>query len=185
MNLPAGLIDNGIEFFRSPVNPEKSYALMGGRVSRVADLPAAIKALINADIAAHPDKQRELVAMGYTGDAMLEKYCSCVYGLFDDQPDFIDGKFIHAEYVQCAIRATCPANGILCNPLTVGQGNTLTDRQTTVLTHIGRRRLNKEIAGDLKISPETVKQHVRNIQRLAGLENKKDLVWLAHQKQLS
>ncbi|WP_295794910.1 LuxR C-terminal-related transcriptional regulator [Mucilaginibacter sp.] len=186
MNLPAGIFptDDSIEFFRSPIDAEKCFALTRGRVWRVKDLPADIKAMVITDIDAHPAKLRQLVAMGYAGDDLLEKYCSCVYGLFDDKPDYADGKFIHSEYVQCPVRATCPGNGILCNLLTVGQGKALTDRQTDILAHIGRRRLNKEIAGDLNISPETVKIHVKNIQLKAGLMNKKDLVWLAHQKQL-
>ncbi|MDB4919471.1 helix-turn-helix transcriptional regulator [Mucilaginibacter sp.] len=184
-SLPAGLLDNRIEFFGILNQPDISYALTGGQVYRVKDLPAEIKISIWGDINMHPQKLEQLIILGYTTpEAILEKYCCCCFGLYDGEADYTDGTFIHAEYVHCNKRDTCPANGVLCNPLTVGKGHALTHRQASVLRLAGRCMLNKEIAGHLKISEETVKIHIKNIQQKAGLMNKKDLVLLAHQKQL-
>lgn len=182
-NLPAGLLDNRIEFFGVDDQPDICYALTNGRVFRVNDLPADTKALIWVDINAHTKKLQQLVALGYDGDALLEKYCRCCFGLYDGNPDFADGVFYHNEYVPVP-ETERPENQVLYNPLVVGTGRRLTHRQTAVLRLIGRRMLNKEIAGHLNISPETVKIHVKNIQRLSGTMNKMDLVSLAHQKQL-
>jgi len=183
--LPAGLLDNRIEFFSLHTEPDICYALTSGQVSRVKDLPAETKMLIWADLNSHPQKLEQLITLGFTiPDEILEKYCSCCFGLYDGEADYADGQFTHSEYVHCSKRDECPANGILCNPLRVGQGEVLTHRQASVLRLAGRRMLNKEIAGHLRISEETVKIHIKNIQQKAGLMNKKDLVWLAHQKQL-
>ncbi|HVW97541.1 MAG TPA: helix-turn-helix transcriptional regulator [Mucilaginibacter sp.] len=186
MNFPAGLMpnDHSIEFFRDSENPEISHAIMLRMIMRVKDLPDDIKKSLWADIMTHPDKSAWLKLNAYTGDAALEKYCSCVFGLIDHEADFANGIFFHSEYVPCEIRETCSGNGILCNKLTVGDGQELTSRQVAVLTQIGRCRLNKEIADSLSISPETVKIHIKHIQQKAGVMNKKDLVLLAHKKQL-
>ena len=184
MTLPAGLIDERIEFFSDPRDHDVCYALTGGRVVRVKDLSPIVKLAIWENLKAHPAKLAALFELGFAeDDAMLEKYCSCNFGLFDGTPDFENGHFNHEEYVDCPVRCKCPVNGILCNPLTIN-GSALTHRQSSVLRLIGRCMLNKEIAGHLGISPETVKIHIKHIQRVSGLQNKKDLVLLAHKKQL-
>jgi DNA-binding CsgD family transcriptional regulator len=185
MNLPAGLIDNNIEFFRDPQNPDFSWALFNMRVVRVKDLPAEIKTVLWCELLAHPIKLSMLYAMGFNDpDAALEKYFSCSFGAFDHHPDYSDGKFSEGEYIPCPIRSTCPGNGILCRPLTVGDGKELSPREVDILELAGQCKLNKEIAAELGISPETVKKHVKHIQEKSGLMNKKDLVSLAHQVNL-
>ena len=184
MNLPAGLIDNRVEFFNDPSNHDISYCIVEGQVSRVSEAPEYIKQVILADLAANPAKQFALQSMGYqTTSEQLEKYCSCAYGAFDCQPDVMDGRLTGDEYWPCPKRATCPAQGILCHPLILAHG-TLTSREIQVLTLVGRGKLGKEIADCLAISCETVKMHLKSIRHKSGLENKPELVSLAYQKNL-
>lgn len=183
--LPAGLIDNDIEFFNDPQDQEIAYYLTSGIVTRVRHANIFIKDLIDRDMSQHPEKMEALVELGYeTADDQREKYSSCCFGAFDGQADVVKGEFIHNEYWPCPLRGTCPVEGKLCNSLKVGEGKVLSRREIDVLTLAGECLLNKEIADRLNISEETVKVHLKHIQEKAGLMNKKDLVKLAHQKNL-
>jgi len=183
--LPAGLIDNGIEFFNDPMDQERCYSLVSGRVFRLNESPACLLALVDADMAAHPAKIEALVAIGYeTQEELREKYCSCCFGAFDGEADVINGKLLHTEYWACPLRGTCPVEGNLCNALSVGNGKFLTRREVEVLTQAGNCLLGKEIAAILGISEETVKVHLKHIREKSGLENIQDLVKLAIKKNL-
>ncbi len=182
--LPAGLLDNDIEFFNDPSDQEICYHLTSGRVQRVGDNPF-INSLIDNDMIAHPGKIEALVKIGYeTVDAQREKYCSCCFGAFDGEPDVVNGEFKHNEFWNCPKRGTCPVEGKLCDALRVGEGKLLSRREIEVLGLAGRCMLDKEIAYQLGISEETVKIHLKHIREKSGLMNKKDLVLLAHQKNL-
>jgi DNA-binding CsgD family transcriptional regulator len=184
--LPAGLLGAGVEFFRDPVDLEKAYGVASRQVLRINDLPATLKQEIDADILAFPVKGAMLSAMGYhTPDTRREKYIGCGFAAFDSQPDYINGVFYHLEYSPCPVSDSCPGHGILCNPLRVGsQGKILTPREIQIFKLVGLGWLNKEIAASLGISEQTVKIHITNIQAKAELDNKKDLIILAYQKNL-
>jgi len=184
MNLPAGLIDNRIEFFSDPTNRETSFALVNGQVHLITEAPDFIKQMILTDIEASPDKQLALTYLGYrTEDQQLAKYISCGYGAFDSEPDVVDGKLQPGEYWPCPKRGYCIAQGILCSPLKLKFG-ILSGREVEVLTLIGQGKLDKEIGEALCISTETAKNHSKSIRFKSGLENKPELVALAYQKNL-
>jgi DNA-binding CsgD family transcriptional regulator len=184
--LPAGLLDSDIEFFNDPQDQEKAYCLTEGSVMRITDAHVFIIDLIDADMAKHPEKVEALVELGYeTQQEQREKYCSCCFGAFDGSPDVVDGEFIHNEYWPCPLRGSCPVEGKLCDGLKVGEGKALTRREIDVLALAGGEcMLDKEIADKLCISEQTVKIHLKHIREKTGLQNKKDLVKLAHQKNL-
>jgi len=182
--LPAGLLDNHIEFFNDPVNLEISYCLTDGKVIRVRDASAKIRSMIKTDMDKFPEKVLALYSLGYRSpDQLMEKYVSCCFGAFDGQADCVNGKLIHSEYWPCPKRSSCPTAGILCNPLFVDHG-VLSGREIEVLTLVAKCKLDKEIADTLNLSVETVKIHLKNIRRKAGKDNKMDLVTLAQQKNL-
>ncbi len=182
--LPAGLLDNDIEFFNDPHNPEVCYSLTSGRVQRINENPY-INTIIDNDMAHHPEKVEALVQLGYESvEAHREKYCSCCFGAFDLERDVVAGDFKHNEYWPCPKRGSCPVEGKLCNALKVGEGKILSKREIEVLSMAGKCMLDKEIASALGISEETVKIHLKHIREKSGLMNKKDMVLLAHQKNL-
>lgn len=183
--LPAGLLDDRVEFFNDPNDRERCFALVAGQVYPVNQAPESILNLIDADMSNHPEKIEALVALGFeTQEELREKYCSCCFGAFDGEADIIDSKLIHTEYWPCPVRGNCAAEGTLCNALNVGEGKFLTRREVEVLTLAGRCLLGKEIAAELGISEETVKVHLKHIREKAGLDNIQDLVKLAIKKNL-
>lgn len=182
-SIPAGLIDDNIEFFNSPNNPEEAYCLYNKAAVRVNEAPSHILAMIDADMLEHPDRIEALVELGYeTVEAQREKYISCCFGAFDGSADAVDGKLIHSEYWNCPKRGICPVEGKLCDGLLVGNGQALTRREIDVLALVCE--LDKVIADKLNISEQTVKVHMKHIREKTGLEDKKALVKLAIQKNL-
>ncbi len=182
--IPAGLLDNGAEFFADPDNHNIAHVTYQKRVYRVHQAPEQIKAIVLRDMDSNPEKVLVLNEMGFVEqEALMEKYCSCVVGAFDPNNDIEGQQLSHHEYRLCSLRGTCPGTDKVCNPLRVSKG-TLTYREVEVLTLIGRRKLNKEVAFELGISEETVKRHINKILKKSDLMNKMDLITLAHQKNL-
>jgi ATP/maltotriose-dependent transcriptional regulator MalT len=61
----------------------------------------------------------------------------------------------------------------------VGQGSgaeSLTRREADILRHLATGLPLKEIAGNLNISKNTIKTHLRNLYRKLGAEDRKDAV---------
>lgn len=185
-NLPAGLLpyDNRFELFNDGKDLDQCYCSFAGVTYRVSMAPVAIQTIIVDDMAKHFYKVHLLYNMGFDSyPTLIEKYCSCLFGAYDGQPDSVDGELLHAEYWQCPERHSCPGYGIVCNPLRVAHG-VLTERQVDVLELVGQCLIEKEIAHHLGISIETVKIHKRDIRHKAGLSNSMDLVLLAKQNNL-
>jgi two-component system NarL family response regulator len=60
----------------------------------------------------------------------------------------------------------------------------LTDRELQVLRQVARGRNNREIAADLFISENTVKNHVRNILEKLQLHSRMEAVFYAVREKL-
>ena len=61
---------------------------------------------------------------------------------------------------------------------------TLSDRELAVLVELAEGRTNKEIAGRLWVSEETVKFHLRNIYRKLAVSSRTDAIRFAHENDL-
>jgi PAS domain S-box-containing protein len=57
----------------------------------------------------------------------------------------------------------------------------LTPRQAEVLTLLGQGRSTKQIADDLHLSTETVRNHIRHLFRALGVNSRLEAVAVAHQ----
>jgi len=71
------------------------------------------------------------------------------------------------------------AAGVRLNEMMVGQGSgaeSLTRREADILRHLATGLPLKEIAGNLNISKNTIKTHLRNLYRKLGAEDRKDAV---------
>lgn len=60
----------------------------------------------------------------------------------------------------------------------VGERFGLSEREIEILALVHRGRFNKEIAGELHISPDTVKKHLYNVFRKTGVRNRVQLILL-------
>jgi DNA-binding NarL/FixJ family response regulator len=63
--------------------------------------------------------------------------------------------------------------------------NTLSKKEQEILQLLTSGRTNKEIAGSLRLSPETVKMTLKNIFRKLGVENRTQAAVLAIKERLT
>jgi DNA-binding NarL/FixJ family response regulator len=68
--------------------------------------------------------------------------------------------------------------------LRAGARAALSDRELAVLVELAEGRTNKEIAGRLWVSEETVKFHLRNIYRKLAVSSRTDAIRFAHENDL-
>lgn len=175
--LPAGLLDNGVEFF---VAQNDIQCLHGGRTYVWADIPEWILERVAIDMLQHQEALNALVAWDLTQrDEMLKRYIICRFGGFDLEPDIdANGKIEHTEYFDCGRRGNCVHEGKLCATIKVANGF-LTKQEINVLRCVSQGKFNKEIADILSISEDTVSTHNQNIQRKLGVDNKLEMVSFA------
>jgi PAS domain S-box-containing protein len=60
----------------------------------------------------------------------------------------------------------------------------LTPRQVEVLGHLAKGRSTRQIASELHLSPETVRNHVRHLLRALGVHSRLEAVAVAHAEHL-
>lgn len=176
-NLPAGLIDNGVEFY---VGHNDIECLHGGRTYVWSDIPEWILERVAVDMLQNQEAMNALVAWDLTQrDEMLRQYVICRFGGFDNEPDIdSDGNIDHTEYFDCGRRGNCAHEGKLCATIKVANGF-LTKQEVKVLKLVASGKLNKEIADSLSISEDTVSTHNQNIQRKLGVDNKTEMASFA------
>lgn len=109
----------------------------------------------------------------------IGQFIRCRYSRFDGTPDIDEhGRMGATEWTICDKRGSCRAEGILCKPVSLKNGE-LTRRETQVIQLIGLGLLDKEICAELYIAPDTLRNHKDNLSRKAGVERKAALAVVA------
>lgn len=181
-NLPAGLIDEGVEFFQVD---KQINCLYNGRRYRWSEIPQFIKDMVIEDMVKNSEAIKALAKWDlYHEDEMLHQYILCRFGGFDNEPDISkDGNVGFSEYWDCGRRGTCANEGKLCSSIKVANGY-LTKQQINILKCIRAGKTYAEIAEKLFIAEDTVISHVQNIQSVTGLKGKAELAAFAERKNL-
>ncbi|TXI15565.1 MAG: helix-turn-helix transcriptional regulator [Pedobacter sp.] len=180
--LPAGLVDNGVEFF---VYQNEIRCLHQGKTYTFENIPAQILEIIKEDMLKNPKALKALADWDITDpDAQFRQYIICRFGGFDQNPDITaDGMIIHSEYIECGRRGKCPHEGKLCASIQLKNG-ILSRRDLEVLKLIGQAKLDKEVCAELFIAEDTLRYHKEQICQKAGIWGKPALAILAHQLNL-
>lgn len=181
-NLPAGLIDTGVEFFEV----EKLVnCLHNGKRYVWNEIPQWIKDIVIEDMYLSPDAIKALARWDlFTEDEMLHQYILCRFGGFDNTPDIDPNGIVgHTEYWDCGRRGKCKNEGKLCSSIQVVNGY-LTKQEINILKAIRKGLTNSQIAEELFISEDTVGTHCQNIQSKTGLKGKPELAVFAHHKNI-
>lgn len=188
--IPAGLIDNGAEFYFNP-NTNDIECLHRGRTFPWATIPTNLLDVISEDMAKHPEAIKGLTDWNiHDSDGMLKQYIFCRFGGFDNDADInTDGIVAYTEYFDCGKRGLCKYEGKICATIKVGvdqDGNniTLTKRELEILKLVAQGKLDKEIADILSMSEETVRSHNQNIRNKGGFSRKHDMTAFAVSKNL-
>lgn len=105
---------------------------------------------------------------------IVSRFIKCNFGEYDAlNPDIDVFGFFHFEEVKCPLRGECPLCGVVCKPEFASE---LTDREIEVLRLFVGHNSAEEVAEKLIISPNTAKNHLRNIHIKTGTHTLAELV---------
>ena len=176
----AGLICNNAEIFS---NKGVNHATIGGHCITYPEFPLPLIQAIDNSIT--PIHHKALDEMGIYGlHARRNQWLTCNLANLDFTADYDPNKTTFTiEVVACDKRnGGCNQEGKLCT--TTAQAYGFTNRQIEVLTLIGKKLLDKEIAHQLGISTNTVPVYTKQLREKTGLHRKADLALYAKQLNL-
>jgi DNA-binding CsgD family transcriptional regulator len=157
--IPAGLQPGEVEFGKIG---NHLVALQEGVISEVADLSKKRKAIVdNSMNAVHHEALDELKI--YDQEARRYKFLECNNSNWDFTADISDNsETMKMEYVDCGKRGNCFVEGRLCQPVLI-EGVKFRMSELRVMAAIRKGHSDKEICCLLKIKPDTLRSHKRNI----------------------
>lgn len=157
--IPAGLIDKNIEFFSQ--NGEL-YSIQNGERFTYPDMPQEHLVFLFNEF--NTDDHGRATVVHLKKEAQLKAYSICRFGACNSTPDAsadLDN-LDPSEYFDCGIRGNCPHEGIRCKEIVAANG-VISPRQLEIMKLVAGGLFNKEIADRLKISENTVQNHIANI----------------------
>lgn len=179
--LPAGLVDNSVEFF---IHNREIMCLHNGQTYSFDNFPQQVIDIIDADMAQNPKAIKALLDWNiHDENEQMRQYIACRFGAFDSKPDIDTNNIIQtSEYVDCGLRGKCPYEGKLCSSIVVANG-ILTKKEIEVLRLVAEGYLDKEIVDMMhpEITEATLRSHKDSISAKAGISRKAGMVALAYQ----
>jgi len=113
---------------------------------------------------------------------IVSRFIRCNFGEYDNNaPDIDNFGHFNFEEVKCPIRNECKLCGVCCKPKF---NSSLTFRETNILRMFVDHYKADEIAERLFISPNTVKNHLRNIHIKTKTHTLAELVEYWHKNNL-
>ena len=176
------LLSDGITFFRDSNSPDM-YFVKDRKVHPFSEISIDDAQTLRDDLEKYPKKLKALEQANINDPLkQIEKYASCVFGLFHPNFDFFNGKRRSFLFTPCSTRknGTCPLDMILCNKgKFTAEGVTITRRQLEVLSMIKKGLPDKEASSKLFISLDTYKCHKQNLLHKLCFKNSSGLSYFA------
>lgn len=137
--------------------------------------PSAYKALMS-------EYQNSSLNVPYFQYLIVKRFCKCNFGKLDGTKSDIDrsGRF-NFEKVECPLRGECKFEGIICCPKF---NSKLSDAELRVMKLIYYGASKDEVAEQLYISPNTVKNHIKSVYLKLGIHEKSDFIRYAESNNL-
>lgn len=137
--------------------------------------PAAYKALVN-------EYQNSSFNVPYFQYLIVRRFCKCNFGKLDGTKSDIDrfGR-INFEKVECPLRGECKFEGVVCSPKF---NSNLSDAELRVMKLIFQGASNDDVAEQLHISPNTVKNHIKSVYLKLGIHEKSEFIRYAENNNL-
>jgi len=112
----------------------------------------------------------------------VRRFCKCNFGLLDTTIHDCDiKKNFHFEKVCCPLRGECKYEGIVCLPKF---NSTLSDAEKRVMKLFFVGKDVNEIAEELYLSPNTVKNHRKSVYLKLGIHTNVEFVKYAQEHNL-
>ena len=109
------------------------------------------------------------------------RFCKCNFGALDHTKEDIDSGVFNFERISCPLRGECPYDGIICMPK---MDQRLSEAEKRVMRLVCEGRSNAEIAGELYLSPNTVKRHISTSYIKVGVRNRAEFVKYAQDNRI-
>ena len=180
-NVPAGLLDQNIEFF---LYKGILMILEGGVTSPFSEITIDSACLLMNALEESPAAMQALDEMGiHEPVERLEQFARCRFADCNSVPDLTPDGIAQAEYFECEKRGKCKYEGKLCITLS-GPNGKITPRELEIIKLIAAGLLDKEIAKKLFRSVYTIQTHRRNIEAKIGGGTKMDIVRFAYENNI-
>lgn len=113
---------------------------------------------------------------------MVRRFCKCNFGNLDNKDKDVDrsGTF-HFERVNCPLRKECPYEGIICG---ARFSSALSKAEYRVMKLVYDGVSREDIASQLYLSPDTVKNHIKSAYRKTGVHAESEFVQYANKNNL-
>jgi len=179
MKIPAGLLDQNIEFF---AHEGKAYAIYMGRAHHIFELPERIIDFLFDELMKYPEVVQSLSDMGIVGrNQMIEHFIICRFGGLDAIPDFEPSKVnFNSDYYECGKRDFCPFQFKLCDKVKIGIAY-LTKKEVEIVRLIARGYTDIQGATLANICLNTYLTHKKNIYIKLAVQSQAQLTALAYQ----
>lgn len=175
-NLLPGLLDDGIEFFKSPLGLK---IIKNGQIKDFSELSAYTIERLQDQIKSEPEVEKILVEIyPSSGIDRLRLFTECRFGGLDSQPDIINGNIQDGEYWPCPKRGNCPHEGILCK-LPVVNGERLEQKEIDIIQLSITDTKNEVMADMLELPLGTFHLLKKKLYQKFGVNTKQELTMRA------
>lgn len=125
--------------------------------------------------------ERSMINKTYRDFLAVRRFIKCNFGNYDNIFDMDDEWNFTFEFVSCPLRGECSAQGVICGPRFE---STLSERQLDVMELCYKGKNDEEIAEELFITIETVKNHRKNSFRKIGVHSMAEFMRYAQRNNL-
>lgn len=122
--------------------------------------------------------QKSALNVPYYQYLIVRRFCKCNFGKLDGTKYDISriGKF-NFEKVECPLRGECRFEGVICSPKF---NSKLSDAELRVMKLVYQGVGKNEIAEQLYLSPNTIKNHIKSVYMKLGIHEKSDFLRYAN-----
>lgn len=166
------------------------WCISGGRNEQVTENSEVVKRMISLIREQYPEAYKTLSEIykkhslnaPYYQLLIVSRFCRCNFGLLDSSSPDVDARgAFHMEKVSCPLRGECLFEGAICCPKF---NSNLSSAELRVMKLVYDGMSNDEIAGELFISPHTVKNHIKSAYLKLGIHEKAEFIRYANDNNL-
>lgn len=169
MAVPAGLLDENVEFF---TEESQTVAIQGGSVKAVSAISARANSILLMNYRQNKTAQKLYKSWGITEEnECLVEYVKCLFSGLDNVPDIdIKAGTINPEVCCCSKKLYCEGYGKVC------KASILSPKEILVAQAIATGKPDKALHGELRITLNTLRDYKKNIYKKLDCHSRVEMV---------
>lgn len=122
--------------------------------------------------------QKSAMNVPYYQYLMVRRFCKCNFGRLDStKADIEQSGKLNFEKVECPLRGECKFEGVICSPKF---NSKLSEAELRVMRLIYNGASKEEVAEQLYLSPNTIKNHIKSVYLKLGIHEKSEFIRYAN-----